>query len=71
LPSAGVRVACAVPLKQRDRAIQRLQRAMRSLEIPIIGRVEEHALILDCRCLDDPQDVIVQAAQLGQILQNS
>jgi len=71
LPSAGVRISCAVALKQRDREIQRLSRALRSLSTPIIGRVEEHALLLDCRCLLDPKEVIDQATELGRMLQNA
>ena len=71
LPSGGVRISCAVPLKQRDREIQRLLRALRSLSKPIIGRVEDHALILDCRCLLDPKEVSDQASELARMLQNA
>ena len=53
LPSAGVRIESVGPRRDRDRRVRDLERALRALPLPIVGRLEDHALILDCRCLDD------------------
>jgi len=60
LPSAGVRVTSTRARRERDRHVQGLQRALRMLPMPIIGRIEDHALLLDCRCLEDV-DALVPA----------
>ncbi len=51
IPSAGlaIRVVSGKP----GRALQALQRALLKLPIPIVGRVADDALILDCRTLSD------------------
>lgn len=58
LPSAGVRVHSTSARRNRDRDIQRLSRALRALPLPIIGRIDDHALVLDCRCLVDVDEVV-------------
>ena len=52
LPSAGVAVR---PLGRRGagRALASLAEALRALPMPVIGRIAEGALVLDCRCLED------------------
>ena len=64
LPSVGVRIASSAARPGRDGAVQRLQRALRELPMPVIGRLVDHALILDCRCLLDAAPLI---AQLGAL----
>ena len=64
LPSVGVRVSSARARRDRDRHVQALQRALRSLPLPVIGRIEDHALMLDCRCLEDAEPVL---ASLGAL----
>jgi L-seryl-tRNA(Ser) seleniumtransferase len=52
LPSAGLAVR---PLATRGagRLLKRLAAGLRNLEVPVIGRIEDQALVLDLRCLDD------------------
>jgi L-seryl-tRNA(Ser) seleniumtransferase len=58
LPSVGVRVASTSAPRSRDRDVQNLQSAMRALPVPIIGRIDDHALLLDCRCLFDVDEAL-------------
>jgi L-seryl-tRNA(Ser) seleniumtransferase len=62
LPSAGVRVHSTRARRNRDRDVQQLSRALRALPLHIIGRIEDHALVLDCRCLVDVDEVVEMLA---------
>jgi L-seryl-tRNA(Ser) seleniumtransferase len=63
LKSAGLSI---MPLsaRHRGRSLLRLQEALRALPIPVIGRVEKDALILDFRCVEDESVVSEQIRQL-------
>jgi L-seryl-tRNA(Ser) seleniumtransferase len=64
IPSVAVAIA---PLAARGRgtALRRLAAAFRALPVPVIGRVQDDAYLLDCRCLeDDAADALI--AQLEQ-----
>src|SRR5215469_1451558 len=50
VPSAGLAVR---PAKGRRGALAPLAAALRALPTPVVGRVEEGALMLDLRCLED------------------
>lgn len=50
VPSAGLALASK---KGGGRALDRLAAALRRLPVPVIGRIEEGALMLDLRCLED------------------
>ena len=65
LPSVGVRLQSLAARRDRDGAMQRLQRALRELPVPIVGRAVDHAVILDCRCVLDAQPLIDQLGALG------
>jgi L-seryl-tRNA(Ser) seleniumtransferase len=69
LASAGLRI---VPNGVRRRAIgaalSELAAALRALPRPVIGRIGDDALHLDCRCLEDPGELLEQAAALRRIL---
>ena len=47
-------------------AINRIEKAMRGLPRPVIGRIEDGALLLDLRCLNasDEAELSRQLAQL-------
>jgi L-seryl-tRNA(Ser) seleniumtransferase len=53
IPSFAVRIAPLASRKDGSRRIQTLAAAFRALPIPVIGRIEKGALLLDLRCLDD------------------
>jgi L-seryl-tRNA(Ser) seleniumtransferase len=52
LPSAGLAIR---PLTARGggRLLERLAAKLRRLKTPVLGRIEDQALVLDLRCLDD------------------
>ncbi len=52
LPSAGVAIRPTAS-KGAGRALERLASSLRALPTPVIGRVADQALVLDCRCLED------------------
>jgi L-seryl-tRNA(Ser) seleniumtransferase len=68
LPSACLVIRPAVPNRGRGRgegtALKRLAEAFRALPIPVIGRIEEGALRLDLRCLEDEQGFADQLSGL-------
>jgi L-seryl-tRNA(Ser) seleniumtransferase len=69
LPSAGL--ACDPVLDGRrgaGAALDALAAALRGLPVPIIGRIAEDRLLLDCRCLDDPGEVVAQMPALREAL---
>jgi L-seryl-tRNA(Ser) seleniumtransferase len=52
IPSIGIAIA-PLDKKAAGRRTEALAAAFRGLAIPVIGRIEKGALILDLRCLDD------------------
>ena len=52
LPSAGLAIR-PIAARGAGRGLKRLSAALRSLERPIVGRIDEQALVFDLRCLDD------------------
>jgi L-seryl-tRNA(Ser) seleniumtransferase len=70
LPSVGVRIEGRGSRRERDRRAARLLAALRGLPLPIIARLEDGAVLLDCRCLEDAAPVLLSLAALrfdGQI----
>jgi L-seryl-tRNA(Ser) seleniumtransferase len=63
IPSAGLSIR---PREQRHpgRALQEIAAAFRRLPIPVIGRIQDDAFILDLRCLDDEQTFTAQLSAL-------
>lgn len=61
LPSAAL---CFRPLapnkRERNRALRDLAGRFRKLPIPVIGRIFDETLLLDCRCLETPADFLAQ-----------
>jgi L-seryl-tRNA(Ser) seleniumtransferase len=66
IASAGI--ACrARNARGEGRALLALAAALRKLPVPVIGRIEDQALILDLRCLEDEQGFVRNLATLQQI----
>jgi len=63
VPSAGLAIR---PKAARGggRALSALAAALRRLAVPVIGRVEENALILDLRCLEDENGFLANLTTL-------
>ena len=60
-PSAGIALRPPPPAgggRSSGRSAERLAARLRSLPIPIIGRIREGALVLDLRCLDRESDLL-------------
>lgn len=68
LPSAGISIR-AREKKHEGGAAERLSRALRRLDVPVVGRIRENAMILDMRCLDDEDLFRSQLSALPQRLQ--
>ena len=67
LPSAGLAIA---PLHKKGagRALDELATALRSLPLPVIGRVADDRLLLDLRCLEDRAPFVNQLPALRRAL---
>jgi L-seryl-tRNA(Ser) seleniumtransferase len=64
IASAGL--ACrAANARASGRALLRLAAAFRALPVPVIGRIEDQALIFDLRCLEDEAGFVRNLAALG------
>ncbi|ONM45234.1 L-seryl-tRNA(Sec) selenium transferase [Halopseudomonas pachastrellae] len=56
LPSAALRLRSASGnRRERSRALRQLAERLRRLPQPVIGRIADDSLLLDCRCLEQPQ----------------
>ena len=67
LPSAGLAIA-PVQKKGAGRALDELATALRSMPLPVIGRVADDRLLLDLRCLEDSAPFVNQLPALRQAL---
>jgi L-seryl-tRNA(Ser) seleniumtransferase len=65
LPSAGLAIRPCMA-RGAGRALERLVAALRRLAIPVIGRLEDGALVLDLRCLEDEAGFLANLAGLGE-----
>lgn len=63
VPSAGLAIR-PVASRGAGRALTNLAASFRALPIPVIGRIEKDALVLDLRCLEDEAQFISDVAQL-------
>jgi L-seryl-tRNA(Ser) seleniumtransferase len=66
IPSAAVAITTRAA-KGRGGALQRLAAAFRALPIPVIGRIQDDAFLLDCRCLVEETDTESFMAQIGRL----
>lgn len=67
LKSAGIAIT-PLEKKRSGYALNKLSEAFRALPIPVIGRIVEDQLLLDLRCLENPQEFIEQLPQLKTML---
>ncbi len=68
LPSAGLAIAPVLSGKRgAGTALDALATALRGLPLPIIGRIGDDRLLLDCRCLDDMAPVLAQLPYLRAV----
>src|SRR5205085_4480149 len=63
LPSAGLAIRPKAA-RGAGRALNGLAAGLRRLPVPVIGRVEAQALILDLRCLEDERGFVANLAAL-------
>ena len=69
LPSNGLVIAPVLSGKRGvGSALDALATALRGLPLPIIGRVEQDRLRLDCRCIDDTAELLAQMPALRAAL---
>ncbi|MGH6622225.1 MAG: L-seryl-tRNA(Sec) selenium transferase, partial [Alphaproteobacteria bacterium] len=64
LPSIALRIEPKVDGRGRGKALNRLAAAFRALPIPVIGRIQNDAFLLDLRCLEDEAVFLRQLRQL-------
>ena len=64
LASVALRLTPATAERKSGRALQALAARLRALPTPVIGRIFEGAVVLDLRCLENPQDEADFIAQL-------
>jgi L-seryl-tRNA(Ser) seleniumtransferase len=67
LPSAGLAIA-PVQKKGAGRALDALAEALRSLPLPVIGRIADDRLLLDLRTLEQPDELQAQLPALRAAL---
>jgi L-seryl-tRNA(Ser) seleniumtransferase len=65
LPSTGLAIR---PVDGSGTRLNALSSALRGLAKPVIGRVEDGALVLDLRCLDDEAGFVAMLASLDQMI---
>ena len=63
VPSAGLAIRPSAT-RGAGRALNALAAALRALPVPVIGRIEEQALVLDLRCLEDGDAFLANLAKL-------
>lgn len=69
LPSSGLAIAPSLSGKRGvGTALDALSQALRGLPLPVIGRISDDRLLLDCRCIDDPLELLGQLAALRAAL---
>jgi len=63
IPSAGLAIKPAQQRRGAGTALNRLSAALRTLPIPVIGRIQDGRLMLDLRCLEDEAAFVAQLSK--------
>jgi L-seryl-tRNA(Ser) seleniumtransferase len=61
VPSAGLAIRAR---NTSGKTLAALSNALRALPMPVIGRIEDNALVLDLRCLEDGDAFLANLAKL-------
>jgi L-seryl-tRNA(Ser) seleniumtransferase len=64
LPSVGIALRPATVARRSGRHVEQLAAAFRRLPVPVIGRIQDGALVFDLRMLDDPHELAGQLSLL-------
>jgi L-seryl-tRNA(Ser) seleniumtransferase len=64
IPSVGLAIRPSTKKRRSGAALEKLATAFRSLPLPVIGRVQDGALVLDFRCLEDEAAFVAQLSEL-------
>ena len=70
LPSAALSLNPA-GRRRSGGAVEALARSLRGLPVPVIGRIEAGAVVLDLRCLEDEAGFLAQLAQLPAAIRSA
>jgi len=65
LPSAALRITPPGSKRKVGAALRRLAATFRALPVPVIGRIEDGAFVLDLRCLSDEKTFVDQLPGLA------
>jgi L-seryl-tRNA(Ser) seleniumtransferase len=65
IPSAGIAIKPQTGKRGAGTALKMLAASLRALPVPVIGHVQEGALVLDLRCLDDEPTFAAQLARIA------
>jgi len=65
IPSVALTIRPLTGKRGSGTALQALAKAFRSLSIPVIGRIQDGALVFDLRCLDDETAFEAQLAEFA------
>lgn len=65
IPSAGLAIRPATKKRGSGAALERIARAFRELPVPVIGRVQDGALLFDLRCMEDEAAFVDQLPVLN------
>jgi L-seryl-tRNA(Ser) seleniumtransferase len=66
LPSAALVVTPSAKARGAGAALKKLEQRLRDLPIPVLGRINDGALWLDLRCLEDEAEFLAQLGNEGR-----
>jgi L-seryl-tRNA(Ser) seleniumtransferase len=65
IPSAGIAVRPANSSRGAGTALKAFAASLRALPVPVLGRLQEGALVLDLRCLEDEPAFVAQLERIA------